>query len=131
MKKMALLGTLHVTYGVGNSLAGVRTVPDILAQDHGIQSTCVAFTQKSTIAASVSRSKEPDYLADAGTLTWDTIPTTWDAWADWAGPSASPISYTHTAVDVGATLTLRLREGRVASGTVAELLARTMSSVPA
>lgn len=61
---------------------------------------------------------EAYYLADAGTLTWDTIPTTWDAWADWAGPSASPISYTHTAVDVGATLTLRLREGRVASGTV-------------
>lgn len=58
------------------------------------------------------------YLADAGTLTWDTIPTTWDAWADWAGPSASPIVYQHSVVDVGSTLTLRIRAGHVASGSV-------------
>ncbi len=58
------------------------------------------------------------YLADVGTLTWDTIPTTWDAWADWAGPSASPIVYQHSMVDVGSTLTLRIRAGHVASGSV-------------
>jgi hypothetical protein len=56
------------------------------------------------------------YLADAGTLTWATVPATWDAWLDWDGPSASPISYTHTTVDVGSTLSLHLRAGHVASG---------------
>ena len=58
------------------------------------------------------------YLADAGTLTWDTIPVTWDAWADWDGPSASPIVYQHSTVDALSVLTMRLREGHVAAGVV-------------
>lgn len=58
------------------------------------------------------------YLADIGTLTWDTIPVSWDSWASWDGPSSSPIVYQHGTVDVGSTLTLRMRGGQVASGSV-------------
>jgi hypothetical protein len=58
------------------------------------------------------------YLADVGLLTWDTIPSTWDAWESlgWDGPSASPISYQHTTTDLGSVLTVRLRTGQVAAG---------------
>jgi hypothetical protein len=49
--------------------------------------------------------------------TWDTIPTTWDAWFDWAGTSMSPIVYMHTAIDIGSVLSVRIRAGSVASNT--------------
>lgn len=58
------------------------------------------------------------YLADAGTLTWNTIPATWALWTDWAGPSASPIQYEHPRTDAGSSAAYRLREGHVASGSV-------------
>lgn len=58
------------------------------------------------------------YLIDRGTLTWDTIPTTWDAWLDWDGPSLGSISYQHTTVDLGSSAARRVRVGRVASGMV-------------
>ena len=59
------------------------------------------------------------YLIDPGSLTWDTIPTTWDAWAEWDGPSAgSSIAYQHTLVDLGTSAARRIRAGHVASGSV-------------
>lgn len=56
------------------------------------------------------------YLQDRGTLTWATIPTAWDAWSDWDGPSIGSITYQHTAVDLGATTDVRIRASHVASG---------------
>lgn len=60
-------------------------------------------------------------LVDSGVLTWDTIPTTWDGWADWAGLSIGTLSYEHPVYDLGAVIDVVLRENHVAAGaTVAE-----------
>lgn len=58
------------------------------------------------------------YLVDSGSLTWDTIPTTWDAWDTWDGPSVGVISYEHTTIDLGASAARRLRASHVAFGSV-------------
>lgn len=66
------------------------------------------------------------YLADRGTLTWDTIPDTWDAWADWDGPSIGAIVYQHSTVDLGSSAARRLRAASVAAGvTVTEYQSST------
>lgn len=59
------------------------------------------------------------YLIDSGSLTWDTIPTSWDDWLDWDGPSLGSISYQHSTVDLGSVAARRVRAGHVASGAVA------------
>ena len=58
------------------------------------------------------------YLIDFGSLTWDTIPTTWDAWTDWDGGSAGSLVYQHSTLDLGSSAARRIRAGHVASGTV-------------
>jgi len=57
------------------------------------------------------------YLIEIGALTWDTIPTTWDAWLDWDGASAGSLVYQHTTIDVGSSAARRIRAGHVADGT--------------
>ena len=59
------------------------------------------------------------YLVDRGTLTWDTIPTAWDAWTSWDGPSIGTITYEHSLIDLGSSASRRIRAGHVASGSVA------------
>jgi hypothetical protein len=59
------------------------------------------------------------FLSDMGSLTWDSLPATWDEWEalGWNGPSSSPIQYQHTTSDLGSIQTVRLRAGSVAAGT--------------
>jgi hypothetical protein len=57
-------------------------------------------------------------IADIGTLTWDTIPDTWDAWDSWDGPSYGEISYEHPAIDLGSVLAVKITEEHAATGTV-------------
>jgi hypothetical protein len=56
------------------------------------------------------------FLEEPGTLTWDTIPTSWEAWGDWDGPTGDDISYQHTTTDLGSAQTVYLRTASLANG---------------
>lgn len=47
------------------------------------------------------------YLEAVDTSTWNSIPTTWDAWTRWNYSPTSPITYDHPLIDIGAIVTFK------------------------
>jgi hypothetical protein len=103
----------------GNESAGVASRSVLF--DQGEFSTVAARIDAGPLGWPGTRtncSVSSYYLADIGASTWDTIPTAWDSWEalGWDGASSTDIAYQHTAVDLGAVLSVRIRAGHVASG---------------
>jgi hypothetical protein len=56
-------------------------------------------------------------LAANDTTTWASL-TTWDAWTQWTNSPASPISYEHTVIDLGATIAFVPNVSALGVGTI-------------